>query len=139
VQQVLSQKVAEASVQIARRLADKPIAVHWVTAALGAVVAFGSLCVVAGYNLATTAKLPRVLTEERRGGAARIFGAIAGVPAGWMVFALLVPLAALGARTGWVTAADTAAERGARILGGCLVAASVSGCIACVVMLADII
>jgi hypothetical protein len=139
VQQVLSQKVAEASVQIARRLADRPIRVHWITTALAAVVAFGSLCVVAGYNLATSSRLPWGQAVEHPGGAARIVAAIAALPAGWMVFLLLVPLAGAGARTGWMTAADPAAERGARILGGCLVAGCVLGCIACVVMLADII
>jgi hypothetical protein len=139
VQRMLSEKVAQTSVEIARKLAERPIAVHWVTAALAAVVAFGSLCVVAGYNLATAARLPWVQAEQHQGGAARILSAIAGVPAGWMVFALLVPLSVMGARAGWMTAADTAAERGARILGGCLVAACLSGCIACAVMLADII
>jgi hypothetical protein len=139
VHRMLAEKVAQTSVEIARKLAERPIAVHWMTAALAAVVAFGGLCVVAGYNLATAAKLPWVQAEQHQGGTARIVAAIAAVPAGWMVFALLVPLSVMGARAGWMTAADTAAERGARILGGCLVAACVSGCIACAVMLADII
>jgi hypothetical protein len=139
VHRTLSEKVAETSVQIARKLADRPIAVHWVATALAAVVAFGSLCVAAGYNLATAAKPPWVHAEQGQGGATRILAAIAALPAGWMLFALLIPLAATGVRTGWTTAADPTAERGARVFGGCLVAACVVGCIACVVMLADII
>jgi uncharacterized membrane protein len=139
VHRMLSAKVAETSVEIARKLADRPVALHWVATALATVVAFGSLCVAAGYNLATSAKLPWVHAEHAQGGAARIFAAIATLPAGWMLFALLVPLAVTGARTGWTTAADPAAEHGARVLGGCLLAACILGCIGCVVMLADII
>ncbi|MGH7437580.1 MAG: hypothetical protein ACRENE_18030 [Polyangiaceae bacterium] len=139
VQRMLSEQVAETSVQIARKLADKPVAVHWVATALAAVVAFGTMCVAAGYSFATAAKPPWVRAEQPQGGATRIATAIAALPAGWMVFALLVPLAATGARTGWTTAADPTAERGVRILGGGLVAGCVLGCIACVVMLTDII
>ena len=54
VQRVLSAKVAETSVDIARRLADRPIGVHRVTLLLAAVVAFGALCVHAGYHLGST-------------------------------------------------------------------------------------
>ena len=139
VHRILSEKVAQTSVEIARRLADRPIGVHWVATGLAAVVALGSLCVVAGYNLATASRLPWVAAEQRPGGAARIVAAIAALPAGWMVFALLVPLAVTGAHRGWTTASDPAAGRGSRILGGCLLAACAVGGIACAVVLENIL
>jgi hypothetical protein len=54
VQRTLSEKVAETSVAIARRLADRPVGLHRVTMLLAAVVAFGALCVTAGYSLASS-------------------------------------------------------------------------------------
>jgi AcrR family transcriptional regulator len=44
-QRTLSEKVAETSVAIARRLAERPVGIHRVTMLLAAVVAFGTLCV----------------------------------------------------------------------------------------------
>ena len=54
VQRALAAKVAETSVELAHKLADKPLGIHQATPAHAAVVAFGSLCVHAGYELATT-------------------------------------------------------------------------------------
>jgi hypothetical protein len=51
VERVLSEKVAATSVEIARKLADKPLGLQRVTTALAAVVAFGVQCVSGGYNL----------------------------------------------------------------------------------------
>jgi hypothetical protein len=72
VERVLSERVAETSVQIARKLAERPVGLHRVTTVLAAVVAFGALA----------------------------------VPAGWMIFALLVPVAGVGAKAGWTVATD---------------------------------
>jgi hypothetical protein len=44
VQRVLSEKVAEVSQQIVRRLADKPVRFHHFRTALAVVMAFGALC-----------------------------------------------------------------------------------------------
>ncbi len=52
VQRVPSEKVAETGVAIAPRLADRPVGRHMVTRILAAVVAFGALCISAGYSLA---------------------------------------------------------------------------------------
>jgi hypothetical protein len=55
VERVLSEKVAATSVEIARKLADKPLGqplgLQRVTNALAAVVAFGAQCVSGGYSL----------------------------------------------------------------------------------------
>ena len=75
VQEMLSQRVAETSVKIARKLAERPLALHRVTTVLAAVVAFGRLCVNAGYNLASSAR-PFWASAERllRGPAGARYG-----------------------------------------------------------------
>jgi hypothetical protein len=47
VQQTLSEKVAETSVAIARRLAERPVGLHRVTMLSAVVVPFGALCATA--------------------------------------------------------------------------------------------
>lgn len=56
VQRVLSETVAEASEEIARKLAEKPVELHHVTTPPAAVVAFGGPCVASGYSLASADK-----------------------------------------------------------------------------------
>ena len=59
-------------------------------------------------------------------------------PAGWMVFALLVPAAVYGARVGWITASESV-ERRDKVVGGGIVVACIFASAACVVMLAKLI
>jgi hypothetical protein len=126
-------------VEIARKLADKPVGLHRVTGALATVVAFGALCVAAGYSLAAGPR-PVWMTPEPGGSApARVVAAVLALPAGWMIFALLVPVAAVGARAGWGAAADPLADLRERILGGCLVVACAAGCLASAVVLAKVL
>ena len=139
VQRVLSEKVAETSVAIARQLAEKPMGLHRVTAALAAVVAFGALCVVAGYHLATAPPPPWMSREGIHPGVGRVAAVVFAVPAGWMVFALLLPGAVAGARAGWALGANAMVERPHRLLGWCLVVACVAGCVACAVLLANLV
>ncbi len=86
-------------------------------AALGAVaVAYGALCVAAGY-----------LTAERGlppWGARRPLGAVLGAPAGWLIFVLLLPLASRWVRAGW-RAARSHDGRRIRAVGWALVVGSV--------------
>ncbi len=96
VQRVLADQVAETSVAIARKLAERPVGVHRVTLVLAAVVAFGALCVNAGYNLAGTGRPFWVSSAGNLRGAQRVLAVLLGVPAGWMGFALRVPAAAYG-------------------------------------------
>jgi hypothetical protein len=86
VQRVLSEKVAETSVEIARKLADKPVGLHRVTMVLAAVVVFGALCVSAGYSLAGPERPFWVGSGTGQRGVKRLLA----VPAGWMTFALLI-------------------------------------------------
>jgi len=138
VERVLSEKVAETSVAIARKLAEKPVGLHRVTTALAAVVAFGALCVSAGYNLGAPERPFWVAKDAGLRGAERALSVVLALPAGWMIFALLLPAAAYGARVGWGMAADGSAERRERIVGGCMVTACLCACVACVVMLAKV-
>ncbi len=134
-QSMLAQKVAETSVAIARRLAERRIGLHRVTAVLASVVAFGALCVAAGFKLGNTGRpfwyRPRVGPE----GNADILAVVLGVPAGWMLFALLLPFAVHGARTGWSWASDSDGSV-QKALGWSLLAVSVIGTGACLVALA---
>jgi len=138
VQRVLSEKVAQTSVEIARKLAARPLALHRVTTALAAVVAFGALCVSAGYSLAGPEKPFWVGSATGLRGAQRLLGVLLAVPAGWMTFALLMPAAVYGARTGWRVAQDAMAPTHERVVGWCIVALSILGTVACAVMLAKV-
>jgi hypothetical protein len=138
VERVLSERVAETSVQIARKLAERPVGLHRVTTVLAAVVAFGGLCVRSGYSLASAEKPFWVTKEANLGVLPKVLSVALAVPAGWMVFALLLPAAVHGARAGWRVAADSAAEEWERAIGGCVVAACVLGCVACAVLLVNV-
>ena len=138
VERVLSERVAATSVEIARKLAAKPVGLHRVTTALAAAVAFGALCVSAGYNLGAPERPFWVAKDTSLRGAERGLSMVLALPAGWIIFALLLPAAAYGARVGWGLAADRSAERRERIVGGCMVTACVCGCVACAVMLAKV-
>ncbi len=137
-QRVLSAQVAETSVAMARRLADRPLGVHRVTLCLAAVVAFGALCVHAGTHLAPSdaAWRPVGATEVR--GSAGVIARVLSVPAGWMIFALLMPAAAVGVRAGWDMAADPLADRRDKAVGACVVAFCVAGAVACAVLMARV-
>jgi len=139
VERVLSQRVAETSVQIARKLAERPVGLHRVTTVLAAVVAFGALCTAAGYSLAAAPRPFPVATERSRPGAEQVLAVVLAMPAGWMIFALLLPVAGVGAKAGWTVATDGLAERRERILGGGLVVACVAGCMASAVLLAKVL
>ena len=138
VERVLSQRVAETSVEIARKLAERPVGLHRVTTLLAAVVAFGALCVRSGYSLASAEKPFWVTKEANLGVVPKVLSVALSVPAGWMIFALLVPAAAHGAKVGWTVAADTAERRWERSVGACIVAACVLGCAACAVLLVNV-
>src|SRR5579859_5005621 len=122
-QRLLSERVAQTSVEIARKLADRPIGVHRITAVLAAVVAFGALCVHAGYELAA-GNVPFWARSQASDlpGPQRTLAAVLSVPAGWMFFALLLPLAVYAARAAWTLTADPLAARRDKAIGWCMLA-----------------
>jgi hypothetical protein len=85
-----SETVAETSVAIARRLAERPVGLHWVTMLLGVAVAFGPLCVNAGYSLAPGRPF-WVTSTETRTPLRRKAPMVLAAPAGSMVFCALDP------------------------------------------------
>jgi hypothetical protein len=136
VERLLSQRVAQTSVAIARKLAEEPWRLHRITAVLAAVVAFGALCVHAGYSLALADKPFWVARSESASGVSRWLAIVLSLPAGWMLFALLLPAAMYGARQGWRLADDAVADRSDRVLGWALLVVCVMGSAACGVLLA---
>jgi hypothetical protein len=135
VQRALAEKVADTSAALARKLAERPVGVHRVTAALAAVVAFGSLCVHAGYELAAPGTPFWMRSSENGWNASRMLTSVLSVPSGWMMFGLLVPVAVQGARFGWRMAVDASAERRDQVLGWCIVVCCVLGLAACALLL----
>jgi hypothetical protein len=135
VQRVLAEKVAQTSVEIAKKLAGKPIGLHGVTLVLAAVVAFGGLCEHAGYSLGSPAPPGWSSRAADLRGTERLLACVLSVPAGWMVFALLLPAAAYGFKIGRDLATDVSGERRERILGVCIAALCVTGAAACIALL----
>jgi len=138
-ERLLSERVAATSVEIARKLAERPLGLHRITAALAAVVAFGALCVYSGWDLASSAGpfWAASRAPELRG-AARAIAAVLSVPAGWMIFAFLVPTAAYGAKAGWLLSADPLAEGRDKAIGWCIAALCMAGGLAAAALLARI-
>jgi hypothetical protein len=130
--------VATTGASLARKLGDKPFAVHRVTGVLATVIAFCSLCVHAGYQLAASAKPFWVAATADASAARRALLSVLCVPAGWMVFAFLIPVAIHAARLGWRMAADPLALRRDQAVGWCIVGCCVLGLAACAVLLAGI-
>jgi hypothetical protein len=135
VERLLSERVAQTSVEIARKLAEEPWRPHRTTAALAAVVAFGALCVHAGYSLALTDKPFWVARSENASGLSRLLAIVLSLPAGWMIFALLLPAAGYGARQGLRLAGDAVADWSDKVLGWTLLLVCVMGSVACAVLL----
>jgi hypothetical protein len=138
VERLLAERVAETSVEIARKLAERPVGLHRVTMLLASVVAFGAMCVHAGFSLASADKPFWAIKANSLQGTTRLLAVVLSVPAGWMIFALLVPVAVYGAKVGWSLARDGVADKRDKAFGWCIVAASVLGCVASAVMIARV-
>ena len=123
-QRTLSEKVAETSVAIAKRLADRPVAIDRVTLLLGAVVAFGAVCMATGAKLAD-GRAVWWIARPGDGRAREALATVLSAPAGWMVFALLLPVAVMGGRYGWNLACDAEGRTGEAALGWALMLLSV--------------
>jgi hypothetical protein len=96
----LAEELAKTSAEIAQKLAERPHQIHRITAALAFLVLFGSICMSAGFKLATTGR-PFWVSAE---GPPRVASVVLGAPAGWMSFALLLPTAAYVFRRSWADA-----------------------------------
>ena len=131
-QTALAQQVAETSVAIARKLAERPVGIHRITAMFAGAVGFGAFCMTAGFKVAGG---ERPLGWSH-GDNASIATLVLCAPAGWMVFALALPVAFHGAKVGWNIAHEVAAEPVGRGLGWGLVGLCLLVTAACAVALA---
>jgi hypothetical protein len=84
--------------------------------AMASAVAFGGICIAAGYLMAERGRPPW--------GAPGPLGTILGAPAGWLVFVLLLPAAARWAQAGW-RAARAPQDLRVRVVGWGLMLAAV--------------
>jgi hypothetical protein len=89
-------------------------------------VAFGGLCIAAGYLMAGRGRPPW--------GAKGPLGAALGAPAGWLVFVLLLPTTSKGVRAGWAASRSHETVR-VRAVGCALLVASVGLIVAGLVVL----
>lgn len=134
-QRMLAQRVAETSVAIAQRLAERPVGLHRVTAIFAAVVAFGAMCLTAGVELAG-GRPGWWVAGTGDGRAKQILGVVLGVRVGWIAFALLVPTAAYWAKEGWRMAKDVEADALYKAIGWTLMVACAAGAAASAWLLA---
>ena len=134
---VLSERVAETSVAIARKLAERPVRIDRVTAMFAAVTMFGALCMSAGYHVATGER--PFWSAHAADGRTRILGVVLGAPAGWMIFLLLLPLAVHTGISGFRRARDLANATREQLWGWGLLGFAVLGTAACLFILSKII
>jgi hypothetical protein len=92
----------------------------------------------AGYELAASAKPFWLHASADASAPLRVLLVVLCVPAGWMVFALLIPVAIHASRFGWRMAADPLALRRDQAVGWCIVASCMLGLAACAVLLVRI-
>jgi hypothetical protein len=71
-------------------------------------------------------------------GMTRLLAVVLSVHGGWMILALLVPVAVYGERMGWSLAGDGLAEKSEKALDWSIVADSVHGCVTSAVMIAKV-
>jgi hypothetical protein len=133
-QRKLADEVIKTSGAMARKLAERSVLLPWLTAVLVCTVLFGGLCVTAGFKLATTARPFWVEGRETH----RLLAAVLGAPAGWMVFALILPTAIYGLRCGWQSAVDAVRVR-EKVGGWGLITLALAATAACALMLAKVV
>jgi hypothetical protein len=125
-QRMLSERVAETSVAIARKLTEKPVGLHRVTAMIAVAAVFGGMCLTAGVELG--GGKPAWWAASAGAGRARsVLGVVLGAPVGWIAFALLVPTAAYWAKEGWRMAKDVEADALHKAIGWSLMVVCAAG------------
>jgi hypothetical protein len=92
-----------------------------------AAVGFGAICIAAGWTMAGRGRHPW--------GAAGPLGAVLAAPAGWLMFLLLLPVAAAWARAGWAAARHREDLR-VRAVGWVMLAGSIGLVVAALAVLA---
>lgn len=138
-ERVLSEQVARTSVAIAKKLAERPVGLHRITAILAAIVAFGTICTMSGYMLAGGERPFWVEQSHVLSWQTRVVATLVSMPAGWMVFVLMLPGAVQMGRNGWKLSQDADASRPLRIYGWGLLVAAPLGFTACLIALVRLV
>ena len=95
-------KLAEVVASAALKIAKRQTRASWMDGfciAGAAIALVGGCGLVLGYSLGSGGRL--VPWARSEGGVARVLSALLGAPAGWTAGLLLLPVAAIWARTGW--------------------------------------
>lgn len=98
----------------------------WVAAAL---TLFAGICVTAGGVLARGAG---AWSATGGAGTSRLLFTVLRAPTGWALFAILLPLAVVYARSGWAAARDRSTSNSDRLTGAAVLSGAVVGVVACV-------
>jgi hypothetical protein len=135
---VLAERVADASLRIARTLAERPF--PWTPCLLGGLwlVLFGAMSLTAGYELADPAR-PFWADPTSSTGARALLAVVLGAPAGWMVFAGMLAIATRAAHRGWSMAHDPESGGRERAWGWGIAAMAGIGVVACASILAKVL
>lgn len=134
---LLARQVARSGAELARTLAGRSVGMPWLAAAGAALVGFGALCVSAGVVLGSGAR-PFWAARTAGAGARAAFAMVMGAPAGWMMFALLLPVAGCGVGSGWKLAREGVQE-GRGWIGWAVIAVSMLGALGCVALLLEVL
>ena len=137
-ERALARHVADASLELARKRDGRRIRVHEMTLAASYLVAFGSICLTAGYRFGTSSPPFWARPGGPHDGLQYLLAMVVAAPAGWLMFLLALPATVYGARTGWLAARDAGAAWMERSFGWVLVTLSTVGAIAVVALLLKI-
>jgi hypothetical protein len=128
-------KLAEVVASAALKVAKHQARASWMDGfciAGAAIAVVGGCGLVLGYSLGSGGRLAPWTRGD--GGVARVLSALFGAPAGWTAGLLLLPLAAIWARTGWQMA-RTSGSRFEQAYGVAIMALTVGGVLAIVATL----
>lgn len=133
-QRSLARVVVATAQELAGRSAD---AARWRAWALvaAALVLFGGLCTSSGYAMGA-GRVPVWAALSGGSGGARVVGAILGAPGGWTAFAILVPVAAYYAWTGWTLLRT---GDGQRVTGASMLAGAITGLVTSALVLSRVL
>jgi hypothetical protein len=131
VHNALAEEVARTSVAMARKLVNRPFNWHWVTSAAAIWVTFGALCLTAGAKLGSEGRPFWV----KDGASNPVLAAVLGAPAGWMIYALLLPAALHAVVGGWSMVVHAEGTRRETAVGVAVMAVALAATVGCGAML----
>jgi len=131
----LVEMVAHTSAELAAQMAGRKLRWHGIAAAIAALVLFGGICMAAGASLGSAGGPSWIRPPDGSSIPLRITAGVLGAPAGWMAFALLLPLAVFEAMKSWKVARAPTVSRQERVMAGMATGTYAAGALACVTLL----